>query len=260
MAYASADNGFDIGRVVGRMFSVIGRNLPNFVLLAALLVGAPTALFGLAQLGLIGVGTGAAQAATPTAFALTLLAFPVQICANFALQGALIYGTVSDLAGRPVSFGDALGVGVRFLLPLFGIAIVTGIGLGVAALLLLIPAIILAVMWCVAAPAEVMERRGVFESISRSADLTRNHRWAIFAVGLLYVGSLAAIQFVVGGGLFLLITAAGSDMARWSVVVVTPITSSFQALIGAALAASIYYELRTVKEGIGAEALASVFD
>jgi hypothetical protein len=43
-------------------------------------------------------------------------------------------------------------------------------------------------------------------------------------------------------------------------LVVTPLLQAFSALVGAAGIASIYFELRTIKEGVGVEALARAFE
>jgi hypothetical protein len=43
-------------------------------------------------------------------------------------------------------------------------------------------------------------------------------------------------------------------------LVVTPLLQALGALIGAAGVASIYFELRTIKEGVGVEALARAFE
>ena len=47
------------------------------------------------------------------------------------------------------------------------------------------PGVLLALAWSVAAPVLVMERTGVFGAFTRSAELTRNHRGAIFALAIL---------------------------------------------------------------------------
>jgi hypothetical protein len=43
-------------------------------------------------------------------------------------------------------------------------------------------------------------------------------------------------------------------------LVVAPLSQTVWALLGAAGVASVYFELRTIKEGVGAEALARAFD
>jgi tetrahydromethanopterin S-methyltransferase subunit D len=43
-------------------------------------------------------------------------------------------------------------------------------------------------------------------------------------------------------------------------VVAAPIAAVFQGMLGATGGAVLYFELRRIKEGVGVEALASIFD
>jgi hypothetical protein len=133
-----------------------------------------------------------------------------------------------------------------------------------------VPGVILALMWCVAAPVQVVEGPGVFASIGRSRELTRGHRWMILVLMIVFVvvawvastivavAGLASTGF---GGLMSLATQApafGSFV--WFIqVVFTPLVGAFESLIAAAGVASLYFELRAVKEGAGAESLAAAF-
>ena len=126
--------------------------------------------------------------------------------------------------------------------------------------LFIVPGVILALALCVAAPVRVVEGLGVFNSMGRSGDLTRGHRGAIlllfilYGIGLIVVQSLAAVLFTV--------TTLGSPdiSSLLSRIVLAPLLQAVGALVGAAGVASIYFELRTIKEGVGAEALAAAFD
>ncbi len=46
-------------------------------------------------------------------------------------------------------------------------------------LALLVPGFILLIMWFVAIPVCVVEQRGSWASMQRSAELTKGHRWKI---------------------------------------------------------------------------------
>jgi hypothetical protein len=263
--------GFDIGRVISRLFSVLGRNFAAFLMLALLLVGLPTAASSLLQL--IGMLPAFANsgAADPTGFNAVAFAFlPVTwligAMANAVLQGAVIHGTVSDLSGRRVTFAEALGTGLRFFLPLVGVGLIAAVCCFFGYLVFIVPGVLLALAWSVAAPVAVTERTGVFGAFTRSSDLTRNHRGAIFAlaiiaivVGLIFQGT--ATVLVTGGALSI---GGANSGAIVNVVIVQAVTNlvaqTANALIGSAGVASVYYELRYVKEGVGAEQLAAVFD
>ena len=118
----------------------------------------------------------------------------------------------------------------------------------------------LALALCVAAPDRVVEGLGVFNSMGRSGDLTRGHRGAILLLFVLYGIGLIAVQGATGI-LFALASYGSPDMKNLlSRIVLAPLLQAMGALIGAAGVASIYFELRTIKEGVGIEALAAAFD
>jgi hypothetical protein len=274
-AIPTADASFDIGRVISRLFAVLGRNFVTFLLLAILLAGLPTGAASLLQLlrmspmfGENGVvaPSAAAQLFEPTSIALSLLAGLVAAMGNAVLQGSVIHGAVSDLAGRKASFGDCLGTGLRFFLPLIAIGIISSVCVFFGCLVFLVPGILLALAWSVATPAEVVERTGVFGAFNRSLELTRNHRGAIF--GLAIIAAVVGIIFSMASGaiaaaLFLMVGRPGAG-AMFGVMAVQTFASllaqTASSLIGSVGVASTYYELRQIKEGVGAEQLAAVFD
>ena len=59
---------------------------------------------------------------------------------------------------------------------MFGVGIVSFVLLVASSLALIVPGLIVYVMLCVALPVCLIERKGVFASIGRSAELTRGHR------------------------------------------------------------------------------------
>jgi hypothetical protein len=267
--------GFDIGRVISRLFGVLGRNFLTFLLLALLLVGLPTAASSLLQL--VGLFPAFANSGvvdqtgfSPVAFAFLPVSWLIGAMANAVLQGAVIYGTVSDLSGRKVTFGEALNTGLRFFLPLIGVGLIAAVCCFFGYLVFVVPGVLLALAWSVATPVAVMERTGVFGAFTRSADLTRNHRGAIFGlalisivIGFIFQGIATAL---VAGGVLSIDGPGGGPGAGgvMSVVIIQAVTNliaqTANALIGSAGVASVYYELRYVKEGVGAAELAAVFD
>lgn len=258
---------FDIGRVVGRVFSVIGRNWLVFGLLALLLGALPQTVITWQQMAvfrLIGFGNPNATP-DPSAFGSFFLGYAgaaaVVLVCLFILQAALVHGVVADLNGRKPTFGECLGSGLRFFLPLLAIAILAGIAVAFGFLLFIVPGVLMALAWMVVVPAEVVERKGVFGAFSRSAELTRGHRGSLFLLVLIYwvlswiLGS--AMMSVTGPLLF----AARQGLSNlWPMFAANALAQLVQSVIGAVGIASIYYELRMVKEGIGPDALASVFD
>jgi pheromone shutdown protein TraB len=98
----------------------------------------------------------------------------------------------------------------------------------------------------------VVERLGPIESMSRSADLTTGHRWPIlgvaFAWGLIVIVVTIAIAAAMQGT-----SSLATQLLTWIWQV---LSGSFTAVYSAIL----YHDLRAVREGIGIDEIASVFD
>lgn len=258
---------FDMGRVVKRTFEAIGRNLPVFGLLAVLLAGIPEAIAIAGQVAAEGAGASSSTSFVTTfasgnveAGLLQAIGGIARFVGTYVLQAALIHGVVADLNGRKASFGDCLSTGFRFFWPVLAIAILTGIALVFGFILLIVPGVLMALAWTVNVPVEVVERTGVFGAFGRSADLTRNHRWAILGLALIYFILAAIVSAAVLALTGVFNFAAVQHGLSATTLGVTAALNVIESLIGAAGVAAIYYELRSIKEGVGPEALAAVFD
>jgi hypothetical protein len=280
MTAVPAAAGISMGRVISRLFEVLGRNLLLFLLLSALLVGLPTGVFGYVQVSvmtpLLTPGTPAgdpsalmANLFSPLRIGIGVAAWLASIIGNAVLQGAVIHATVSDLSGKRPAFGECLGTGFRFFLPLVAIGIIFAICFVFGLLIFIVPGVLLALAWCVAAPVEVMERVGIFGAFARSAELTRNNRGAIFGLAIAFgiaqwiVQTLLSTVMSVGmGGYAAAAGPSSSAFQKLFVVqmVISLVVATVFASVGQAGIASVYSELRHAKEGVGVEQLAAVFD
>lgn len=252
---------FDFGRVVGRTFGLIGRNFPAFAVLSIVFVGIPQFAVSFAQGWMI---TNSASAGLMMmiwgGFLITALAAYIQL-------GAVTRASVDDLSGKGVSFGAAMADGLRYFFPLLIVGILAGIGVMLGFLLLIAPGIILAVRWSVSAPVVVIEREGPTKSLGRSAELTENHRWAIFGLALLYFLFAYAVQVVatmaysaMQGGVGAGWAGLASNPVWLGFVGVSSVIQAVVSLISAVGTAVIYFELRRVKEGVDVGELAKVFE
>ena len=170
---------FDIGKVIERTFGVVGANFPTLFGLALVLAALPQAVAALAL--------SPSAAGAPNLSPLWALGSLVAVVASFVLQAAVVHASVVDLNGGKASFGDSLRVGMSNFLPVLGISILMTIGIAFGMILLIVPGVMMAVAWSVAVPAQVVEKTGVFQSFSRSAELTRGSRWAIFGLFFVYL-------------------------------------------------------------------------
>jgi hypothetical protein len=237
---------FRIGVVLSKTFSVFGSRLGGFFLLSFIpMIPLLAVILWAAPSATTRVGAAASGAAALGGLA-GFLTFFLAILA----QATTLYGAFQQMGGQPFSISESLGVGLRRILPVMGVALLTGLLTVLAFLLLVVPGIMVFCMLYVAVPVCVIEKIGVFDSLSRSAVLTKGYRWQIF--GLLALVSIISliVQLVLGllGGP----VAWGQVLTfGWQVI-----ATSFSAV----LVAVVYHDLRVAKEGMDTGNLANVFD
>jgi hypothetical protein len=130
---------------------------------------------------------------------LNLIASVYQIVATVWLAGTIVK-IVEDVESDGVvdaSVGELFGLVAPRLFSLFLLSLVVGILVGIGMIFFIIPGVILALMWIVSTPSMMVENKGVFESMSRSSDLTRQNRMRILGVGLLLIVAYIVIGLVV---------------------------------------------------------------
>lgn len=239
-------------------FAVIGRNFVPFAVLA-LIAAVPQAL-SLHYLSNMSNSDGrvnpvALLTAGGSFFGTWLLSLIIQ----YVLQAALTYSTFMDLTKKPISISQALMTGLRVFFPLVAIGILAGLGIVAGLILLVVPGLMLFTAWMVTVPAYIVEKRGIFESFSRSAELTSGHRWPLFGLMIIYAVGAGLIDLLARPFLGLPIFSSTLDFPI-GFLVFTVVLRTIELVISATGIAVIYYLLRSSKEGVGAADLASVFE
>lgn len=252
---APTGGGFDLGRVIGRTFSTIRANWVIYFAASALFVGIPSALTAFGQ------GSLVTREDSATATFSMLFGWVLSSIGTYVVQGMVVKATINGFNDKKTSFGSALSAGFQVFLPLLGLSIVAGLAIGLAYLLLIVPGVILTVMWSVAVPSVVVEKREIFNALQRSRDLTRGYRWHIFGLLVIYLVLAMIVGMLVGGVNLAASGAFSAGLPNVPLTMVTnALTNTLTTVVAAAGVAALYYELRMVKEGAGPEQLASVFD
>ncbi len=138
-------------------------------------------------------------------------------------------------------------------MPVLAVAIVSGLIVIFGLFLLVVPGLIFATMYWVAVPTAVVEKTGVKESLSRSADLTFGYRWKVFGVIVI----IAIVQGIFERAIDRMLDY---ENALFLSMAITLLYSATFTAFGAVASAVSYHQLRRVKEGTGAEEIAAVFD
>jgi hypothetical protein len=233
----SADGEFRVGGVISRTWSVLSQNFPAFF--------AVTAVASLPDLVLGNPGQNRALLVAGALVSTVMLSLS---------QAMIVYGAFQQMSGRPVSLLESLRAGWHRFPAVIGLAICASVLMALGAALLFIPGVIVATMLFVATPVCVVERLGPFDSMERSAQLTKGQRWKIFGL-LILLGVPAAI---VGA---LIDTAA--EVAGVNDILASIAHVGWDTTWGAAYAVlviAVYHDLRVAKEGVDTAQIAAVFE
>lgn len=131
------------------------------------------------------------------------------------------------------------------------VALVVGAATLLGSMLLIVPGVLAFTVWAAAAPASTMEGASPGLALSRSARLTRGHRWRILGVTVIVVAAGALIDALIAS---LVLSAMGiTDAVMLLIVgdVVTALTSAFTLSWVAAVIALLYVDLRIRVENLG---------
>ncbi|MGA7435848.1 MAG: YciC family protein [Solirubrobacterales bacterium] len=173
---------------------------------------------------------------------LSLIGSLVQLVATAWLAGSIIR-VVQDVEadGRvDLSVGDILGSVTGKLVAIILLEIVVGILVGIGLIFCIIPGVFLMLMWAVSIPSMVVEDLGVFDSMSRSSDLTKDNRMRILGVIALILIAYIVVALIAG-----LLIAAVPVLGIIALIIVGILVYPYISIIAAVL----YFRLRELKDG-----------
>lgn len=174
----------------------------------------------------------------------------LSLCA-FWLQGAVAYVVVRALRSNPPTLRQALWQSWRAIPCVFVVALLMTLAIAFAALLFLVPGIIVALMLWVAIPAAVVERR-YGSALRRSYDLTLGHKGPLFG--------LMILLFIFQTACTLVLPAIATDLAPRFAPLIEAVVTAATGSVSAVVYAVCYHDLRALKEGGGSSAVARVFE
>ncbi len=165
------------------------------------------------------------------------------------VTGMVVRAATDDFAGRAASFGPCLRTGLATFAGNLALTVLYYLCFLLGLVLLVVPGLTLSCMWVVILPVYVAERGPVLSAFGRSRALTKDCRWRIFGLTLLY-------GLLVGGGLGFLSGLAKGLASKGvpsgivlSVQVVAALLGGAIAVVSAAGVTAIYIKLRQAKEG-----------
>ena len=157
------------------------------------------------------------------------------------VQGALVQAVADEHNSRPQSsIGDLYRSAWQRAGRLVGVSLLTGIGVGIGLLLLVVPGVILFARWSLAVPVVMLEGLGPRAAMKRSTALVKGHGWAVFRV-LLNVTILAGLSSLAIQ--LLLVKVFGSAHANFGLWASLSIAGAITTPYAAHALSVVYYRL-----------------
>jgi hypothetical protein len=199
--------------------------------LRSLLLG--LVVFGVVRLvdALSRTGHGSASAAVG------LLSIVLSFAGVALLEGGLveIVRGLHDDGDADESFsGVVQNAGGRFG-KLVAVSLLTGLGIGVGVVLLVVPGFVLATRWAVAVPVAMLEEGSASDALRRSRELVRGNGWPVFWV-LTASGAVTLVVWIP-----FLVATSGSGLFAWWVAMT--VASALTLPYSAHAITVIYYAL-----------------
>ncbi|MFK7944472.1 MAG: hypothetical protein AB8B85_16375 [Paracoccaceae bacterium] len=164
--------------------------------------------------------------------------------------------------GNPVSFGKGFSAGLSNIVMVALCVLIVYICFALGLVLLIVPGLLIAAMWFVVVPAIVVERTG-FGSLGRSARLTKEYRWPLIGLLVLFLLVAIVVGMVIGLVSGLLVFGAASSGSIGSGFILTMVFNGVVSIlmygVSGAMVALVYARLVEIKEGTGISSLADVF-
>jgi hypothetical protein len=258
-AAASRAAGLDLGQAAAYATRLLVRNWRVYGLLCLILSGLPMTLLDWAIYAVLKTQTWQSLVLAYLGLRIPLAA----VSATFA-GAAIAGGVVEDRQGRRATAMGCFGAIGPIWRPLLLVALIKAVCLALGAALIA-PTLVIAVTWPLVSAVLVVEGGGAIAAFRRSAELTRRSRLqllgaylALFVLHALIAAALLAGVFFLSQGIVRL-----DPRMNWAQVLrpaYSGLSQTASALIGEVWAVALYFQLRTLKEGISPEDAVSLFD
>ncbi len=178
---------------------------------------------------------------------------------NVLLAGILTVAAYDAHQRRPIRLGLYFQSALAVVVPLLVMGLVSSIGIALGLMLLIVPGLILAVMWSVMTPAIVIDKAG-FGGLKRSQVLTKGYRWPILGFLVVVYVIIFVVNALLGSIFGFGIGALAETPSGISLYLFQAATNAVMAAWGAVAVVVLYARLKELKEGLGMDDLAAIFD
>jgi hypothetical protein len=182
-------------------------------------------------------------------------------------QAATVVAVSNLLLDRPANISDSFARVKGQVFGVLGLSFLIVLSAWVGLLFIIVPGVILWIMWSLAVPVKVLENKGVFDSMSRSMELTKGSWGRIFVIGLLIValrlGISALLQWPVLIAAGLSIRGGARQMAvGWQIALLLSgfLSTSLVGALATIAFSVVYYDQRVRKEAFDLQFMMTTLD
>ncbi len=251
---------FTFNSAFSRFFTLMGQNFALFAALGLLGSVLPAVVINYFLFSSLGLTSGSwannYNLLTTTTWpfvtgAALILWFLNLVCLAFITEVAIVRSV-----NKPLNVSAVLGHALANAFPIFIVSLIVSILTVLCMLLFIVPGIMFAIASLVAVPARIGQPNlGIWGSVQRSFELTKGHRWTLFA--LLFVGGL--VVSVLSGGVTYSTVFLGT-VGTIGPVMVNTVVQAITGLISTVFVAAIYVTLRESQDRLAPDQAANVFE
>lgn len=254
---------FDFGRVLGRSFTGIFANIKPFLIALAivLIVSIPMSLLSTGQLKeLVGDNDVAAMVSNPSYWMWSFAGSIPALFLTLWIQLIVVQTSYADFTKTPQPVSP-LTSSLRYVLPMFVIAVIYYVVSMVGAFFLLIGFLFVWPGWALAGPILVHEKKGIFGSMGEAWRLSKgSKRWiflllfilSIIAV-IIYSVASAFVAVATGVNIFSGDANATLNMSTFQQITLNILVGGAGYFVYAVFASGLtaaYIEVKTIKGGV----------
>jgi hypothetical protein len=183
-----------------------------------------------------------------------------------ASQAATVVAVSNLHLDRRASVVDSFATVKKEIPGVMGLSLLVGLAAGTACLALIVPGVLLFIMWSLAVPTKVLEHKGIFDSMSRSMELTKGSRGRIFVIGLLILVLTVGVSWLLQWPILI---AAGFRFTgmrpltigwQLAVLVADLVSRSLVGALATIALSLVYYDQRVRKEAFDLQLMMSTID
>jgi hypothetical protein len=188
------------------------------------------------------------------------------VIVSAASQAATVIAVSQVHLDRGASVMDSFSRVKGQIPAVIGLSMLVGLGVFAGLIALIVPGILLALMWALAVPVKILENKGVTDSMSRSADLTKGDRGRIFVIAVLFFVLSFAISWLLQWPILLAAGISARGMQRmaagWQVasLVATFVSQCLVGPLGTIAFSLVYYDERVRKEAFDLQLMMMTLD